>query len=128
MNWGEFKKLDYHDDMPMEKVLSEAFYKKQIDFLASTVAYTYALEKTKHRQESLFNEASTVITMWLSGNWKKPKDKESLFKRAVHIFNLNKTFPSNIYNEQYGYTEEDKKEWDNQMKLHYGINCEEDER
>lgn len=128
MTYGEFKKLDYPDDLPMEIVLSEAFYKNQINFLVATNAYVYALEKEKHRQSSLFNEASTVITMWLSGNWKKPKDKESLFKRAIHIFNLNKTFPSNIYNEQYGYTDEDKKEWDDQMKLHYGIECEEEQK
>lgn len=125
MTFGEFKQLDYRDDLPMEIVLSEAFYKKQIDFLAATNAYVYALEKAKHRQVSLFNEASTIITMWLSGNLKKPKDKESLFKRAVHIFNLNKTFPSNIYNKQYGYTDADKKQWDEQMKLHYGIDCNE---
>ena len=125
MTFGEFKQLAYRDDLPMEIVLSEAFYKKQIDFLAATNAYVYSLEKAKHHQTSLFNEASTVITMWLSGNWKKPKDKESLFKRAVHIFNLNKTFPSNIYNKQYGYTDADKKQWDEQMKLHYGIDCNE---
>lgn len=126
MTFGEFKKLDYNDNLEMEIVLSEAFYKHQINFLAAMSAYTYALEKEIHRQSSLFNEASTVITMWLSGNWKKPKDKASLLKRAVHIFNLNKTFPPNIYNKQYGYTDEDKKEWDDQMKLHYGINCEDE--
>jgi len=128
MTFGEFKKLDYNDNLEMEIVLSEAFYKHQINFLAATNAYTYALEKEKHHQSSLFNEASTVITMWLSGNWKKPKDKESLFKRAIHIFNLNKTFPSNIYNKQYGYTDEDKKEWDENMKLNYGIECEEEQK
>lgn len=128
MTFGEFKKLGYSDDLEMEIVLSEAFYKHQVNFLAATNAYAHALEKEKHCQSSLFNEASTVITMWLSGGWKKSKDKVSLFKRAVHIFNLNKTFPSNIYNEQYGYTDEDKKEWDENMKRFYGIDCEEDEK
>lgn len=126
MTFGDFKKLDYNDNLKMEIVLSEAFYKHQIDFLAATNAYTYALEKEKNRQSSLFNEAATVITMWLSGHWKKPKDKVALFKRAIHIFNLNKTFPSNIYNEQYGYTDKDKKAWDENMKRHYGIECEEE--
>ena len=58
------------------------------------------------------------IYLHKDGNW-KGKHKESLIKRAIHILNLNKTIPSNIYNEQYGYTDEDKKEWDEFMKMHY---------
>ena len=125
MTYGEFKNLDYPDYVRMEDVLANEFYHHRIHLFSAIGAYTEALEREKHHQNSLFNEASAVIAMWLSGNWKKPKDKESLFKRAIHILNLNKTFPSNVYNNEYGYTNEDKKEWDEQMKLHYGVECEE---
>lgn len=124
MTFGEFKRLDYPDNLPMESVLEQAFYNGQINFLATVVAYEHSLNKKLHRKDSLFNEASTVITMGLSGNW-KGKHKPTLIKRAIHILNLNKTFPKNIYNEEYRYTDGDKKEWDEFVKIHYGIDCNE---
>ena len=99
-------------------MLADLFYKGYVNFLSAAVAYSNALEKDRHDKESLFNEAACVISMTLSGNW-KDEHKESLIKRAIHILNLNKTFPSNIYNKQYGYTDGDKKEWDEFMKMHY---------
>lgn len=124
MTFEEFKQLDYPDSLPMEIVLEQAFYKKQINFLVTVIAYEHSLNVEMHRKDSLFNEAATVITMGLSGNW-KGKHKQTLIKRAIHIFNLNKTFPSGIYDKEYGYTNADKKEFDEQMKLHYGIDCDE---
>lgn len=118
MTFGELKNLNYPDCLEVEVVLADLFYKGHVNFLSAAVAYTNALEKDRHDKASLFNEAACVITMALSGNWKS-KHKESLIKRAIHILNLNKTFPSDIYNEQYGYTDEDKKEWDEFMKIHY---------
>ena len=118
MTFAELKNLNYPDYMEVEDVLADLFYKRQVSFFGATLAYTKALDIERHNKESLFNEASTVITMALSGNW-KGKHKEHLIKRAIHILNLNKTFPSNIYNKQYGYTDEDKKEWDEFMKMHY---------
>ena len=118
MKFGELKNLNYPDCMEVEQVLADLFYKGQVSFLSAAVAYSNSLERDRHDKESLFNEAACVITMALSGNW-KGKYKEQLVKRAIHILNLNKTFPSNIYNEQYGYTSEDKKEWDEFMKMHY---------
>ena len=118
MTFRELKNLNYPDCLEVEDVLANLFYKGYVNFLSAAVAYSNALEKDRHDKESLFNEAACVITMALSGNW-KGKHKESLIKRAVHSLNLNKTFPSNIYNEQYGYTDEDKKEWDEFMKMHY---------
>ncbi len=118
MKFGELKNLNYPDCLGVEDVLAELFYKGDVNFLRAAVAYSNALEKDRHDKESLFYEAACVITMALSGNW-KGKHKESLIKRAIHILNLNKTFPSNIYNKQYGYTDEDKKEWDEFMKMHY---------
>ena len=118
MTLGELKNLNYPDCLDVEDVLADLFYKGYVNFLSAAVAYSNALEKDRHDKESLFNEAACVITMALSGNW-NGKHKESLIKRAIHILNLNKTFPLNIYNEQYGYTDEDKKEWDEFMKMHY---------
>ncbi len=119
MKFAELKKLNYPDCLEVEDVLADLFYKGYVNFLNATVAYSNALEKDRHNKGNLFNEAACVITMALSGNW-KGKHKESLTKRAIHILNLNKTFPSNIYNKEYGYTDEDKKEWDEFMKMHYG--------
>lgn len=118
MTFGELKKLNYPDYLEVEDVLADLFYKGCVNFLSAAVAYANALERDRHDKASLFNEAACVITMALSGSW-KGKHKESLIKRAIHILNLNKTFPSNIYNEKYGYTDEDKKEWDEFMKMHY---------
>lgn len=118
MKFGELKNLNYPEHLKVEDVLADLFYKGHVNFLSAAVAYTNALEKDRHDKESLFNEAACVITMALSGNW-KGEHKASLIKRAIHILNLNKTFPSNIYNKQYGYTDEDKKEWDEFMKMHY---------
>ena len=118
MKFGELKNLNYPDCMEVEQVLTDLFYNGQVSFLSAAVAYSNALERDRHDKESLFNEAACVITMALSGNW-KGEHKEQLVKRAIHILNLNKTFPSNIYNEQYGYTSEDKKEWDEFMEMHY---------
>ena len=119
MKFRELKNLNYPDCTEVEDVLADLFYKGHVNFLSAAVAYSNALEKDRHDKESLFNEAACFITMALSGNW-NGKHKESLIKRAIHILNLNKTFPLNIYNKQYGYTDEDKKEWDEFMKRHYG--------
>ena len=118
MKFRELKNLNYPDYLEVEDVLADLFYKGQVNFLSAAVAYSNALEKDRHDKESLFNEAACVITMALSGNW-NGKHKESLIKRAIHILHLNKTFPANIYNEKYGYTDEDKKEWDEFMEMHY---------
>lgn len=118
MKFGELKNLNYPDGLDVEDILADLFYKGHVNFLSAAVAYTKSLEKDRHDKTSLFNEAACVITMALSGNW-KGKHKESLIKRAIHILNLNKTFPRNIYNKQYGYTDEDKKEWDEFMQMHY---------
>ena len=118
MTFAELKNLNYPDCLEVEDVLADLFYKGYVNFLSAAVAYSNALEKDRHDKESLFNEAACVITMALSGNW-KGKHKEPLIKRAIHILNLNKTFPSNIYNKQYGYTDGDKKELDEFMKMHY---------
>lgn len=120
MTFEDFKKLDYYPGMPMEYVLADVFYKGLIDFSTASVAYNKALERERKKRKAHFIEAATVLQMWLSGNWKDKKDKDTLHKRAIHITNLNDTFPKNIYNEQYGYTDEDKAYWDEFTEMHYG--------
>ena len=120
MTYKDFKNLEYQDNLPMEYVLADVFYKGLVDFQTAFIAYTSALERERRKKTNLFIEAATVLQMWLSGNWKKKEDKEKLSKRAIHITNLNGTFPKNIYNAQYGYTDEDKAYWDEFTKMHYG--------
>ena len=120
MTFKEFKELEYPDSLPMENVLADVLYCGKIDFVSAAACYVRALEREKHRKDNLFNEASTVITMALSGNWHTKEKKDTLRKRAIHVFNLNTTFPSNIYDKKYDYTEEDKQFWDTFMKQHYG--------
>lgn len=120
MTVKDFKSLDYFDGLPIEVALADCFYKGLIDFQAASVAYTTALERKRRKETNHFIEAATVLQMWLSGNWKTKKDKETLSKRAIHIVNLNDTFPKNIYNREYGYTDEDKAYWDDFTQMHYG--------
>ena len=120
MNYKDFKELNYADETPMEYVLADVFYKGLIDFQVASVAYNSALERERRKNRGHFIEAATVLQMWLSGNWNNKKDKETLQKRAIHITNLNDTFPKNIYNEKYGYTDKDKEYWDDFTNLHYG--------
>lgn len=119
MTFEDFKKLDYPDIMEMEDVLSDLLYKGQLGVNTVLYSYTTAIERERHKLNAQFNEATTVLAMGLSGNW-RGDDKKELQKRAVHIFNLNKTFPANVYNEKYGYTEKDKERFDQFTELHYG--------
>lgn len=120
MNFGDFKRLDYNDVLPMEMVLSDLLYKHKIGFNSVLVAYTTALERERHLKNARFNEACANLTQILSGNFRKKEDKEQMMKRCIHTLNLNGTFPANIYNEQYHYTDEDKAKWDEFCETMYG--------
>ncbi len=120
MTYKDFKNLKYSDNLPMEYVLADVFYNGLVDFQTASIAYTSALERERRKKTSLFNEAVTVLQMWLSGNWEKKEAKEKLSKRAIHITNLNGTFPKNTFNAQYGYTDKDKAHWDEFTKVLYG--------
>lgn len=120
MTFEEFKTLDYPDNLPMEFVLGDLFFKGKIDFLMAMRAYVNALEKERHIQHCRFCEASISLTQILGKNF-KGKHKEKALKRAVHTFNLTTNLPRNIHDEQYGYTEADKKFWDERCKELYGV-------
>lgn len=120
----DFKKLDYPDSMPMRQVLSDLLYKGTLSLWDIIVPYTEAIEKERHLNKMKFEEACVNLTQMLGKNF-KGKDKEQAIKRAIHTFNLNKTLVPHIHDDDYGYTEDDEKEWDDFCKLIYGTNLKE---
>lgn len=117
----DFKRLDYPDAMPMKHVLSDLLYKGIINLWDIIIPYTEAIEKERHLNSVKFEEACINLTQLLGKNF-RGKYKEEAIKRAIHTFNLTKTLPPHIHDEQYGYTEEDDKQWDEFCELHYGTN------
>ena len=115
LKFGDIKKMDYDDRLPFEFVLVDLLYKKLINV-------NEVLDKERHLNAMRFEEACTNLTQMLSGNFKKKEDKETMHKRAIHTFNLSNSLPKHIYDAEYGYTEQDEKEWDEFCKLMYGTN------
>lgn len=119
MTFNEFKNLDYPADMPMEYALADCFYRGIMDVNTILKSYSQAIERDRHENKMKFEEACVCIAQHLAGNYKK--DIKELNKRMVHIFNQAGTLPHGVYDEAYGYTEDDKKYWDEFFKMHYGI-------
>ena len=119
MTYGEFKKLGYPDDLPMEYALVSALLEEKIDILEVNNAFSRALQEDKHKRRMRFEEACVNLTQLLSGNY-KGKDLKEVQQRAIHTLNMSETLPHNIYNDKYDYTDETKKEWDEFCKLIYG--------
>lgn len=122
LKFGDIKKMDYDDRLPFEFVLVDLLYKKMIDVNQVLTCYTEALDKERHLNAMRFEEACVNLTQMLGGNFKKKEDKENMHKRAIHTFNLSNSLPKHIYDTEYGYTEQDEKEWDEFCKLMYGTN------
>lgn len=119
MTFGEFKKLEYPDQFPLELVLSQVMYDGLLDIDKVLSAYAHSIEKDRQESKIRFEEACICLSMHLSGNY-KGKHKDELNKRMVSIRNKSKCQPSHIYDEKYGYTEEDEKEWEKFYKTIYG--------
>lgn len=126
MEYKDFQNLPYDPSTKMEVVLSDLLFNRQIDVNTILVAYTSALEKQRDIDYCKFEEACTNITQLLSPAFKiinptyKKKDyKVDAIKRAIHTLNFSKTLPQNVWNSEYGYTEEDEKEFDEFCDLHY---------
>lgn len=126
LNFGDIKKMDYDDRLPFEFVLVDLLYKKQINVNEVLECYTEALDKERHLNAMRFEEACVNLTQMLSMNFKKKEDKEAMYKRAIHTFNLSNSLPKHIYDTKYGYTEQDEKEWDELCKSIYGTNLKEE--
>lgn len=102
-------------------MLSDMMFKGQLSYIEVSNCYTQALDRERHLSKMRFIEAVTNITQLL-GNGFRGKYKKEIIKRVIHTFNLNNTFPRHIHDEKYGYTEEDKKKWDEFCETMYGKN------
>lgn len=121
LRFGDIKKLDYDDNLPFKYVLVDLLYKKVVDVNFVLSCYTDAIDKERHLNAMRFNEACVNLTQMLGDNF-KGKDKQNAIKRAIHTFNLNTTLVPHVHDKQYGYTEEDEKNWDEFCDLIYGTN------
>ena len=119
IRFGDFKKMDYNDNLPFKYVLVDLLYKKIVDVNFVLSCYTDAIDKERHLNAMRFNEACINLTQMLGGDF-KGKEKQKVIKRAIHTFNLNKTLVPHVHDKKYGYTGEDEKEWDEFCKNIYG--------
>ena len=121
LTFGDIKKMNYNDNLPFKYVLVDLLYRKLIDVNSVLSCYTEALDKERHLNAMRFNEACINLTQILGGNF-KGKEKKKAIKRAIHTFNLNTTIMPHVHDEQYGYSKEDEKEWDEFCEMIYGTN------
>ena len=119
MTFGEFKNLGYPSILPMEEALVKALLEGKINILEVNNTYSMALERERHDRKMRFEEACININQLLSGNY-KGKDLKEVQQRAIHTLNMSETLPHNIYDKEYGYTEDDKKKWDEFYEMLYG--------
>ena len=110
---------NYPKYMPLEHVLADLMFKRKLDVNTILASHASALEKERHLLNSRFNEAVINLTQILDDKF---TNKEDVYKRAIHTFNLNKTLVPHIHDAQYGYTEEDEKKWDDFCESTYGTN------
>lgn len=120
----DFKELEYDERTPMNFILSDLMYKGWIDTNYIMECYTNALERERHLSNTKFEEACVNLCQILSGNFKGEHEDE-MYKRAIHTYNLTKRLPEGIYNEQYGYTKEDERQWDEFCINQYGTDLKE---
>ena len=121
LKYKDFKNLFYHDELPIEVVLSDLMYQGKLSTNTIMECYTDALNRERHLVNCKFEEACVNLTQLLSKNF-KGKDKEKAIKRAIHTFNLSKTLPAHIHDHTYGYTSLDEDCWDNFCTEIYGTN------
>lgn len=130
MTFGEFKNLNYPDNLPMEAALISAMFKRQISMVEITNAYTAALEKERRLSYMKFEEACLNIGELLNMAELLKGGEDALVKavkRAIHTINLSKTFTSNKINQKYGYVEDDERKWDAFCRTIYGTSKFEEE-
>ena len=118
MTFGEFKQLNYNEDLPMEYALVQSLFEGKINIIEVNNAYSIALEKERRIKHLRFEEACVNLSQLLSGNY-KGKSLTEAQQRAVHTLNMSRTLPPNAYNAKYSYTEETKKKWDEFCKTMY---------
>lgn len=124
MTFGDFKRLDYSDNIPISKVIEDLMHDNIIDYAMLSTCYVKSLENRIHEHKSKFNEATTSLMQLLCGNFTKDEDRDKIVKRAIHIMNLNKEMFPHILDSKYGYAKEDEEYWDNFCKRVYGTTLE----
>ena len=119
MTYGEFIKLGYDPSMPMESVLAKTMYDGTIDFMTVMTAHHIAVERRNHLNKSRFNEACINLVQLLSQNF-EGEDLLLAQKRAIHTLGVSAEW-GGLWDSLYGYTEEDKKKFDEEMVKRYGL-------
>lgn len=119
MKWREFIGLNYHPELEVEDVLTDALYNGHIDVNTVIVSYTKALERERTKQSLRFNEACINLTQMLGTNFKGDAKKD-VIKRAIHTFNLNRSLVPHVHDAQHGYTQDDERKWDEFCEMMYG--------
>ena len=120
MTFKDFKDLQYPDDLPLEFVLADVLYKRLLNINQVLSAYSAAVEKDRDENRMRFEEACTCLIQHLSGNWNGEEDRDKLNKRMISISNKSSSLPHHLYDKVYGFTEEDKNEWEDFYKTIYG--------
>jgi len=120
LTFGQFKSMDYPDKLPFEYVLVDLLYKKQISVNEILTAYSTAIEEENHINKMRFEEACANLCQILSGNFKTEEQKSTMMKRAIHTYNMSNSMATHVFDKQYGYTEDDKAQWDEHCDRVYG--------
>ena len=119
MTFKDFKNLEYPDAIPLEMVLADVLYKRLLDVTDVMCAYSRAVERDRDENKMRFEESCVCLTQHLSGNY-TGKERDKLNKRMISILNKSETLPTHIWDEMYGYTEADEKEWADFYRRIYG--------
>lgn len=122
MTLDDFLKVidgNYPKYMPLDYVLADLMFKREIDVNTILASHTSVLERERLLLNSRFNEAVINLTQMLDDEFAK---REDVYKRTIHTINLNKTLVPHIHDAKYGYTEEDEKKWDDFCESLYGTN------
>lgn len=120
LTFGQIKDLNYPDGVSFEYVLVDLLFKRQLNVNEILTAYSEAIEKENHINKMRFEEACGNLGQILSGNFKTEEQKSTMMKHAIHTYNMSNSMATHLFDEQYGYTEDDKAKWDEHCNTVYG--------
>lgn len=120
LTFGQVKDLNYSNALPFDVVLTDMLFKGLINVNEVLTAYSKAIEKENHINKMRFEEACGNLGQILSGNFKTEEQKEMMMKHAIHTYNMSNSMAAHAFDEQYGYTEDDKAKWDEHCNTTYG--------
>lgn len=120
LTFGQVKDLKYSNALPFDIVLTDLLFKGLIDVNEVLTAYSKAIERENHINKKRFEEACFNLGQILSGNFKTEDQMSTMMKRAIHTYNMSNSMATHLFDEQYGYTEDDKAKWDEYCDRVYG--------